>query len=118
MSTAVGVRGLADEVLQALASSDLEALRRLCSPQLLMFGTDAGERWCDLAALCAALEPMRELGLEAHWKPEPEIGPNWAAGTAVYRSRGGPPVLARVTLVFEHDVLVHGHFSIEGQMPV
>jgi hypothetical protein len=118
MNTVVGVRRLADEVLQALASSNLEALRQLCSTRLVMFGTDAGERWSDLAALCAALEPMRALRLQAHWEPEPAIGHDWVAGTAIYRSSAGPAVLTRATLVFDEGVLVHGHFSIEGQMPV
>ena len=112
------LRERADALLQALAASDLDRVRALCSPALVMYGTDDGERWDDLAGLCAALEGMRELGLRAHWREAPASGPNWVAGVAVYRAAGGPEVLTRVTFVFEDGLAVHGHFSLEGEMPV
>ena len=112
------IERLADQVLQALAASDLDAVRRLCAPGVVMFGTDEGERWADLESLCDALGPMRELGLRARWDPAPTIGANWTVGTVIYQSSAGPPVLTRVSLVFEAGLLVHGHFSIEGRMPV
>jgi len=112
------LRGRADDLLQALAASDLDRVRALCAPGLRMYGTDAGERWDDLASLCGALEGMRELGLRAYWREPPATGPNWVAGVAIYRSASGPEVLTRVTFVFEDGLAVHGHFSLEGEMPV
>jgi hypothetical protein len=110
--------GRADALLQALAASDVDRVRDLCAPGLVMYGTDAGERWDDLASFCDALDGMRGLGLQAFWREPPATGPNWVAGVAVYRSHDGPEVLTRVTFVFEDGLAVHGHFSIEGEMPV
>ena len=112
------LRESADALLQALAASDLERVRALCAPHLVMYGTDAGERWDDLDSLCEALEGMRSLELTASWREEPAVGADWVAGLALYRSAGGPASLVRVTFVFEDGLAVHGHFSLEGEMEV
>jgi hypothetical protein len=112
------LRQRADDLLGALAASDLDRVRALCAPHHVKFGTDAGERWDDLESLCEALEGMRSLELTAHWRGEPATGTDWVAGVVTYRSRGGPETLVRVTLVFEDGLAVHGHYSVEGEMDV
>jgi hypothetical protein len=114
--TDIGARGT--ELLQALAASDLDSVRRMCAERIVMYGTDTGERWDDLESLCVALDEMRSLGLTARWAEPPACGENWLAGLAIYRSDDGPPVLTRVSIVFENGLAVHGHFSLEGTMPV
>jgi hypothetical protein len=105
-------RALADAVLGAFAGSDLEAVERLVAPDATVWGTDEGEHWSDRAALVAALDGMRSLELSARWREPPLVGDGWAAGVALYRSGGGPPMETRVSLVFEDGRLVHGHFSV------
>jgi Domain of unknown function (DUF4440) len=105
-------RALADAVLEAFATSDLEAVERLVAPDATVWGTDAGESWSDRAGLAAALDGMRALALTASWREPPQVAGGWAAGVALYRAAGGPPMETRVTLVFEGGRLVHGHFSV------
>jgi hypothetical protein len=112
------LRTRADELLQALAASDVDRVRALCAPGLVMYGTDHGERWHDLESLCEALDEMRSLGLRVRWHDEPATGPGWVAGVAIYQAARGPEVRTRVTFVFEDGLAVHGHFSLEGEMPV
>ncbi len=108
---------LAGRVLDALASSDVAAVRRLCAPEVVVFGTDPGERWTGVETLCAALDEMRELGLIAEWEWGPVLGSNWATGVARYRLAAGSTLEVRVTMVFEGGRLVHGHFSVEAPTP-
>jgi hypothetical protein len=108
----VTARALADAVLEAFATSDLAAVERLVAPSATVFGTDEGEHWHDRAGLAAALEGMRSLQLSAGWREPPETGDGWAAGVAVYRAGGGPPMATRVTMAFEAGRLVHAHFSV------
>ena len=112
------LRRRADDLLQALAASDRDRVRALCAPDIVMYGTDVGERWDDLASLCAALENMRSLGLRARWREEPASGADWVAGVALYQAAEGPEVPTRVTFVFADGLAIHGHFSVEGEMPV
>lgn len=106
------MRELADAVLAAFSSSDLDAVRRLVAPGAIVYGTDAGERWHARDALTDALDAMRSLGLSAEWREPPAEGDGWIAGIAVYRAGDGPPLETRVTMVFEGGQLAHAHFSI------
>ena len=78
----------------------------------MLFGTDEGERWDDVGSLIDALEEMRALGLSATWTADVRAGHGWVAGTAIYRLADGSELPTRVSLVFEPDRLVHGHFSV------
>ena len=105
-------RGLAEEILVALATSDVDRVRELTAPDVVLFGTDDGERWDDVGSLIDALEEMRALDLTASWCGDVREGHGWFAGTAIYRLADGSELPTRVSLVFEHDRLVHGHFSV------
>lgn len=108
---------LAAEILAALATSNVDRVSELTAPNVVLFGTDEGERWDDRASLIAALEEMRTLGLTARWSGDVRGGPGWVAGTAIYRAVDGSELPTRVSLVFEEGHLVHGHFSVmrEGE---
>jgi hypothetical protein len=108
----MSVREVADAVLEAFARSDLEAAERLCTEDAVVFGTDAGEVWHDRGSLLAALDGMRELGLEAKWLEEPVRGTHWVAGAAEFTLADGSTLPVRVTMVFAGDRLVHAHYSI------
>jgi hypothetical protein len=108
----VSERGLAAEILVALATSDVDRVRELTAPDVVLFGTDEGERWDDAASLIGALEEMRALGLTAQWGDDIRTGHGWIAGTAIYRLADGSELPTRVSLVFEDGRLVHGHFSV------
>lgn len=103
----------AGDVLQAFARSRLEAVRLACDPNVLVYGTDDGERWSERDSFLEALDDMRNLGLSAEWLDSPIMGTNWVAGLALYRAPTMDVVVVRVTMVFAGDRLVHGHFSIE-----
>ncbi len=105
-------RALADAVLEAFATSDLEAVERLVAADATVWGTDEGEHWSDRGSFAAALDAMRSLELSASWREPPLVGDGWAAGVALYRAGGGEPMETRVTLVFEDGLLAHGHFSV------
>jgi hypothetical protein len=106
---------IATRVLVAFSSSDIEATRELCREDVLVWGTDTGERWSDLAALVDALDGMRALHLHAAWLTPPRTGPGWAAGIARYSGASIEAMDVRVTLTFDEDGrLSHGHFSVEA----
>jgi hypothetical protein len=105
-------RELASEILTALATSDVERIQDLAAVDIVMFGTDEGERWDDVGSLIDALEEMRALGLTATWSGDIRDGHGWVAGTAIYRLADGSELPTRVSLVFEEGRLVHGHFSV------
>ena len=106
---------VADRLLAAFASSDVDALRALCRDDVVVFGTDAGERWAGLGELGPALEAMRELELEASWTAPPAGGESWAAGIARYSGARMDPVDVRVTFAFDAGgQLAHAHFSVEA----
>ncbi len=105
-------RELAAEILTALATSDVDRVRALATADVVLFGTDEGERWDDVGSLIGALEEMRALGLTATWSGDVREGHGWVAGTAIYRLADGSELPSRVSLVFEDGRLVHGHFSV------
>ena len=106
------VRALAGRLLPAFARSDLELIGTLATDDVIVLGTDVGERWDDRASLLAALDEMRALGLRAEWDGEPVCGDDWACGTARYRLADGQTIAVRVTFVFRGAQLCHAHFSI------
>jgi hypothetical protein len=106
---------VATRVLTAMATSDLAAVRALCRHDVIVYGTDEGERWSGIEPLAAALDGMRSLGLAASWAAPPATGPGWVAGVATYTGAGLSPMPVRVTMVFDAaDRLAHGHFSVEA----
>ena len=110
-------RELAAEMLAALATSNVDRVRELTAADVVLFGTDEGERWDDRRSLLDALEEMRSLGLTAAWADDVREGQGWVAGTAIYRLADGSQLPTRVSLVFVDGRLVHGHFSVvrEGE---
>ena len=105
---------LATDLLHALAASDLERVLAMCTPDVLVYGTDKGERWDRRDELLRALDAMRSLQLQADWIEPPTSGVDWAAGVALYTSPSMRPTAVRVTMVFRDALLVHGHFSVEA----
>jgi hypothetical protein len=103
---------LAERLLSAFARSDLNVVAELTVPDVVVFGTDAGERWDDRHSLLAALDGMRSLRLQAWWGDDLVYGDDWAAGTATYRTPNGATLPVRVSLTFAAGRLTHGHFSV------
>jgi hypothetical protein len=113
-----GEAALATRLLEAFAASDLITLTGLCRPDVVVYGTDEGERWSGLEPLLEALDAMRDLQLTATWTAPPQTGAGWAAGVATYAGAQLDPVPVRVTLVFDAaGRLAHGHFSVEAPAP-
>jgi hypothetical protein len=100
----------ATAVLHALARSDVEALGRLCHDDVFIWGTDEGEVWHGKAAVVSAFRGVYDLGVR--WLSEPVSGAGWLAGTAEFSQPGEQPVRARVTMVFDGDLLAHAHYSV------
>jgi hypothetical protein len=99
----------ASEVLRALARSDVEALARLCSQDVLVVGTDEGELWHGRDGLVEAFRGAFDL--EVEWADQPVVGQGWLFGPVVFTLPDGARTPARVTMVFENDLLVHAHYS-------
>jgi hypothetical protein len=110
----VSLIGLATDLLHALAASDLDRVSAMCAPDVLLYGTDEGERWDRRDELLRALEAMRSLQLRADWSGPPAAGFDWVAGVALYTSPSMAPTAVRITMVFRDALLVHGHFSVEA----
>jgi ketosteroid isomerase-like protein len=109
----VTIEDRAERLLRAFAGSDVRALRELCRDDVVVFGTDRGERWAGMASLLPAIEAMRVLELNARWEGPIVAGRNWAAGIAHYTAAQMAPTDVRVTLVFDEDGrLAHAHFSV------
>jgi hypothetical protein len=106
------LRALAERLLPAFARSDVRLLSLLCAEDVVVVGTDAGERWEDRPSLLAAIEEMRALNLDARWGDDVVCGADWVAGTALYRLGDGTTLPVRVSLVFTAGRLAHGHFSV------
>jgi hypothetical protein len=102
----------AKRLLISFATCDLPTVRRLCAPDVVIYGTEQGEYWDNLDEFCVALEAMRALGLAARWKERPVDRGGWIAGVAIYTTPGQGDVPVRVTLILQGAKVVHGHFSI------
>ena len=111
----MSLRDTAARVLDAMATSDVDAVRQLCRTDVVVYGTDEDERWSGVEPLADALDGMRHLGLAAGWQAPPAAGPGWVAGVARYTGKAIEPMLVRVTMVFDDaERLAHGHFSVEA----
>ena len=53
----------ATEVLGAFAQSDVDAIERLCAPDVLVWGTDKGESWQGRQLLVDAFRGVFDLGV-------------------------------------------------------
>jgi SnoaL-like domain len=100
----------ATAVLHALASSDVEALSQLCREDVLIWGTDEGEEWRGKTAVLSGFDGAYDLGVR--WLGSHALGPQWVAGLVEFTVPDGEPVQARVTMVFEGDLLAHAHYSV------
>jgi hypothetical protein len=107
----------AERLLQAFATSDVDALAELCREDVVVYGTDAGERWSGLTALVPAITAMRELGLQARWAQAVVEGRGWVAGIALYTGAHMEAQEVRVTFAFDEETrLAHAHFSLEARL--
>jgi SnoaL-like domain len=106
------VRESADAVLAAFARSDLDAVKRLCAEDVVVFGTDVDEVWHDRRALAGALDGMRELDLRVRWLEYPAAGEDWLAGPAEFTLGDGSTLAVRVSMIFDGARLVHAHYSV------
>jgi hypothetical protein len=100
----------ATAVLHAFARSDTDALDLLCSDDVFVWGTDADERWHGKAVLLDAVRGSYDLAVR--WEGEPIPGHDWVAGVVEFESPDGPPVRARVSMIFRSELLTHAHYSV------
>lgn len=100
----------ATALLHAFARSDLAEIDRLCAEDVLVIGTDVGERWQGKSALLEAFADAFDLGVR--WLAPPSFGEDWLAGTVEFDQGGAAPQPARVTMVFRAGLLAHAHYSI------
>jgi hypothetical protein len=100
----------ATELLRAFAVSDLEAIERLCTDDVLLVGTDADEYWEGLAAVLASFDGTYDLHVE--WAGEPLVSDGWVFGRAVFTEEDGSKLPVRVTMIFEGGRLSHAHYSV------
>lgn len=99
------MREQATALLHAFARSDLAVIERLCAPDVLLLGTDEGERWEGRDVVVAAFAGAFDL--EVAWVGEPTVRDDWVFGDVRF---GDQP--ARVTMVFRDARLAHAHYSV------
>lgn len=110
----MSLHDVATRLLNGMARSDVATVHGLCHEDVVVYGTDEGERWAGRRPLLDALQEMRPLGLAADWSAPPTCGSGWVAGVARYTGSSMEPTLVRVTMAFEGGRLAHAHFSIEA----
>jgi hypothetical protein len=110
----VRLRGRATELLGAFARSDLDTIDRLCSDDVLLWGTDEGEAWQGKGRVLSSFAGAYDLGV--CWLQEPTVGEGWVAGLVEFALPGGQRLPARVTMVFEAGLLVHAHYSLVSRV--
>jgi ketosteroid isomerase-like protein len=111
----VDLRGRADELIRALASSDLAAIDEICSDDILLWGTDVNEVWSSKAEVLEAFAGTFDL--RVRWREEPVIKDSWLAGVVVFGQDGRHVMEARVTLVFREGLVAHAHYSVAQPSP-
>lgn len=99
----------ATALLEAFARSDLGVIDRLCTDDVLLWGTDHGESWSGKAEVLEAFAGTFDLGVR--WLEQPRTGDGWVAGLVEF-TVDGTPVEARVTMAFEAGFLAHAHYSV------
>ena len=82
----------ATALLHAFARSDLDTIRELCADDVLVVGTDGGERWSGREVVLRAFAGAFDL--DVAWDGEPTARDDWVFGDV----RFGPQA-ARVTMV-------------------
>ena len=100
----------ATAVLHAFARSDLGEIDRLCAEDVLVIGTDLGERWQGKSELLEAFAGAFDLGVR--WLAPPTFGDGWLAGMIEFDQGDAGLQPARVTMVFRAGLLAHAHYSI------
>jgi ketosteroid isomerase-like protein len=100
----------ATALLHAFARSDVEAIAALCAEDVLLVGTDAGERWDGRSAVVRAFAGAFDLSVE--WVGEPVARDDWLFGDVVFGLPEGERQAARVTMVFRDRLLAHAHYSV------
>jgi SnoaL-like domain len=106
----VQLRARATGLLEAFARSDLEAIGRLCSDDVLLWGTDDGEAWQGKQQVLSSFAGAYDL--EVRWLREPTVGEGWVAGLIEFVLADGERLPSRVTMVFREGLLVHAHYSV------
>jgi ketosteroid isomerase-like protein len=96
----------ATALLHAFARSDVSAIASLCAEDVVLVGTDAGERWDGREAVVSAFAGAFDLSVE--WAGEPVVGDGWLFGDVVFDGEQR----ARVTMVFRDGLLAHAHYSV------
>lgn len=104
------MREAADALLQAFARCDLEAIRRLSAPDLLLVGTDRDELWHGRDTVLTAFADAYDL--RVRWLTEPVTADDWLFGVCVFSNGDGVETPARVTMIFRDGLLSHAHYSV------
>jgi len=104
------VKEAADDLLRAFATSDLQAIARLCAEDVLLVGTDRDELWHGRDTVLTAFAGAFDLGVR--WLMEPVVGDSWLFGVCAFADEDGTETTARVTMVFRDGLLAHAHYSI------
>ena len=100
----------ATALLHAFARSDLEAIAALCADDVLLVGTDAGERWDGRSTVVSAFAGAYDHSVE--WVGDPTVRDDWLFGDVVFGLPDGGRQSARVTMVFREGLLAHAHYSV------
>jgi ketosteroid isomerase-like protein len=100
----------ATALLHAFARSDVSAIASLCTQDVLLVGTDAGEVWDGRSTVVSALAGAFDLSVE--WVGEPTVRDDWLFGDVVFALPDGARQEARVTMVFRDGLLAHAHYSV------
>jgi hypothetical protein len=100
----------ATALLHAFARSDVGAIAALCAHDVLLVGTDAGERWDGLPSVVSAFAGAFDLSVD--WVGEPTVRDDWLFGDVVFGPPDGGRQAARVTMVFREGLLAHAHYSV------
>ena len=94
----------------AVARSDLRVIADLCTDDVLLVGTDAGELWRSRDAVVSAFAGAFDLSVA--WVGEPTVSDDWLYGDVEFGLPDGARQPARVTMVFRDGLLAHAHYSI------
>jgi len=100
----------ATALLHAFARSDLRVIADLCTDDVLLVGTDAGELWRGRDAVVSAFAGAFDLSVA--WVGEPTVSDDWLYGDVEFGLPDGARQPARVTMVFRDGLLAHAHYSI------
>ena len=99
------MREQATALLEAFSRSDLTVIERLCAEDVLLVGTDTGERWEGRVAVLTAFAGAFDLAVA--WAQEPTLRDDWVFGDVLFDDQP-----ARVTMVFRDGLLAHAHYSV------